>query len=201
MATVTSGPPPTGSALLGEWARRRRLKYEPYPNDDWFRAWEPYDTMVSATTYYNSVSWPLRSASVTHAEPWNAEPGSEPLDRTVLTFISHRGFRWRAAARGGEHFNTRVAFLENAPPPTVTVGDPHWDEHMVTFAASGSEAEQAFPPAVRKLLSGWGFSGHVEVRPGGLIVHWAGTHPTPEHFERLLPAVPKLLGAYFGSRP
>lgn len=188
-------PLPEGSDRVAAWARQHRFAYEAYPNAAWFAAWEPFDTMVSAETHYNAVSWPLPPGSVTVAEPWYAPVDSEPLDRTLLVFVSHGGFLRRAAARGGEHFNPRVAFLESAPPPTVQLGDAEWDRHMLTFAASGSEAAAAFPPAARRLLSSWRFSGHLEVRPGGLVVHFAGMKPTPGDLERLPPAVPKLVAA------
>jgi hypothetical protein len=186
---------PEGSDRIAGWARQRRYAYEPYPDHGWFLAWEPYDTMVSPEAYFNSVSWALPPGSVTVAEPWLAPVDSEPLDRTLLVFVSHPGFVRRAAARGGEHFNTRVAFIENAPPPTVQIGDATWDSHMLTFAASGSEAAAAFPPAARKLLASWKFSGHIEVRPGGLVVHFAGMHPVPQDLDRLPPAVPQLVAA------
>src|SRR5262245_55576195 len=141
MASAAPRPPlPDGSDRVGAWARARRFVHEPYPDERWFRAWEPYDTMVSAGVYYNAVSWSIPPGAATITEPWYAASDSEPLDRTALLFIQHPGLMRRAAARGGEHFNTRVAYLENPPMPTVQVGDPRWDEHMVTFAASASEA-------------------------------------------------------------
>lgn len=163
------------------------------PNQEWFRAWEPFDTMVSAEAYLNSISWPLAPAQITIAEPWLAALDSEPLDRTLLAFVSHPGLYRRAAARGGEHFNTRVAFIETPPPPTVRIGDPKWDEHVLTFAASAAEAAAAFPKGARELLASWGFSGHIEVRPGGLVLHFAGTRPAPDHLSRLAKAIPPLV--------
>jgi hypothetical protein len=169
------------------------MTFEPYPNESWFRAWEPYDTMVSAETYYNAASWSVPPGSATIAEPWLAPLDGEPLDRTVLLFVSHPAFVRRAAARGGEHFNTRVSYIENPPMPTVKIGDPVWDAHIVTMAASASEAAAAFPPGARRLLESWKFAGHLEVRPGGLVVHFAGTRPEPEHLERLVRTVGPLL--------
>jgi hypothetical protein len=118
---------------------------------------------------------------------------SEPLDRTLLAFVTHPGFKSHAAARGGEHFNTRVAYLESPEPPRVQIGDSSWDRHMVTYAASGSEAARAFPAAVREKLSVWRFSGHLEVRPGGMILHFAGLKPSPDGYERLLRGIPELV--------
>lgn len=189
-------PLPEGSDRVAAWARQHRATCEPYPNPDWFQAWEPHDSMISAEAYFNAISWSLPPGSVTVAEPWYAPVDSEPLDRTLLVFVSHPVFVRRAAARGGEHFNTRVAFIENPPPPTVQIGDKEWDSHMLTFAASGAEAAHAFPPAVRRLLASWRFSGHIEVRPGGMVVHFAGMKPAPHDLERLPPAMPKLVAAF-----
>jgi hypothetical protein len=90
---------------------------------------------------------------------------------------------------------TRVAFVESPPPPKVTIGDALWDSHVTTFAASGSEAARAFPPRLRKLLAGWGFQGHVEIRPGGLALHMAGLRPVAEHYQRLFGITRELLHA------
>jgi hypothetical protein len=194
MASAAPRPPlPEGSDRVAAWAKGRRLVYEPYPDERWFRAWEPYDTMVSAEAYYNAVSWSIPPGSATVAEPWYAPTDSEPLDRTALLFIQHPGLVRRAAARGGEHFNTRVAYVENPPMPTVRLGDPRWDEHLVTLAASASEASHAFPPGARQQFLAWQFTGHIEVRPGGLIVHFAGTQPIPEHLDRLVAAAAPLV--------
>ncbi len=199
MPSTAPQPRPPGTDAVYHWAKKRLFSFEPYPAEAWFRAWEPFDTMVSATQYYNAVSWALPPGSVTAAEPWNAPEDSEPLERTVYLFISHAGMRARAAARGGEHFNTRVSYLESAPPPRVTLGDPTWDHAMVTLAASGSEATAAFPVAARRLLQSWGFSGHIEVRPGGLVVHFAGTKPVPAELDRL-PEASRQLVVAFGAR-
>ena len=186
---------PEGSAQIEACARARRLTYEATPNPGWFAAWEPYDTMVSAEGYVNSVSWSMPPGTATIAEPWLAPLDSEPLDRTLLAFVTHPGFVRRAAARSGDHFNTRVAYIENPPPPTVQLGDSAWDAHVTTLAASASEATAAFPSAARQLLLSWRFNGHLEVRPGGMVVHFAGTRPSPEHLDRLLSSVPTLVRA------
>lgn len=192
----TPPPPlPEGSAEVAAWARGRRLRLEPWPDQAWFNAWEPFDTMVAAEAWFNAASWSVPPGSATIAEPWHAPIDSEPVDRTALLFISHPGFVRRAAARGGEHFNTRVTYLENPPMPTVKLGDPTWDDHMLTLAASPSEAAAAFPKAARQLLASWRFNGHIEVRPGGLVVHFAGTRPVPEHLDRLYHAVGPLVKA------
>jgi hypothetical protein len=172
--------------------------YEQWPDQGWFHAWEPYDSMVSAEAYFNSVSQALPPGSVTAAEPWFAPVDSEPLERTLLLYVSHPAFVRRAAARVGEHFNTRVAYLESPPMPTVTLGDPSWDNRFTTLAASPSEGAAAFPVGARRLLESWRFAGHLEVRPGGLVVHFAGTRPSPEHLDRLLSSAPELVRALGG---
>jgi hypothetical protein len=187
---------PPGSDQIAAWARRRRVSYQPHPDQAWFRAWEPFDTMVSASSYFNAVSWALPLGSATVAEPWLAPLDSEPLDRTLLGFVNHSSFTRWAAARGGEHFNTRVSFIESAPPPRVEIGDPGWDRFMATFAASPAEAAAAFPPSARKKIASLGFTGHIEVRPGGLIVHFAGFRPMPEALEQLYVAIPQLVSAF-----
>jgi hypothetical protein len=149
--------------------------------------------MTSPEAYFCAASWPLPPGTVTLAEPWMAPVDSEPLDRTVLAFVSHPGFVRRAAARAGEHFNTRVAYLENPPPPTVQVGDATWDAHAQTLAASPAEAAAAFPAPARELLLSWKFAGHLEVRPGGMVLHLAGLRPVPEHLDRIFRTVPKLV--------
>jgi hypothetical protein len=113
-------------------------------------------------------------------EPWYATDDGEPLERALLGFAMHPGITRRAAMRVGEHFMTRVAFLESPSPPQVRIGDALWDEHVTTFAASAEVAAAAFHPRLRKLLAGWGFQGHLELRArGGLVVHWAGLRPIP----------------------
>lgn len=192
-------PLPPGSDRVAAWAKEQRFAYEALPDQQWFRGWEPYDTMNSPEGWFNSVAWALPPGGVVVAEPWLAPLDSEPLDRTALIFVMHPGFRRRAAARGGEHFNTRVAFLESPPPPRVELGDPEWDAHMVTFAASPSEAVEAFPPGARRLLARWGFAGHIEVRPGGLVVHFGGMKPVPEQLARLPHSIAELVQAFFAG--
>src|SRR6185503_8205654 len=101
----------------------------------------------------------------------------------------------RAAMRVGEHFLTRVAFLESPPPPRVSVGDKIWDANVATFAASALEASTAFHPRLRKLLAGWGFQGHLELRAGGLVIHQAGLRPTPEDADRLVRVVTEIVNS------
>ena len=187
---------PPGSEQVGAWAKRRGFSYEPRPDPSWFLAWEPYDSMTSPEAYFNAVSWMLPPGTVTLAEPWLAPVDAQPLGRTALVFVQHPTFVRRAAARVGEHFNTRVVYLETAAPPTVILGDRGWDGWAVTLAASPSEAAAAFPRGARELLRSWGFMGHIEVRPGGLVVNFAGLPPLPEHLERIAASVSELVARF-----
>ncbi len=180
---------------VAQWAMSRRLAYVARPDETWFRRWEPYDTMAPPQHYFASVTWNVQGGSVVVVEPWTTSEDMDPLERTIMAFATHPGLMRRAAMRVGEPFMTRVAFIESPPPPRVTVGDKLWDENVTTFAASGSEAAAAFGPHLRKLLAGWGFQGHLEIRPGGLVVHWQGLSPTPDGYDRLLAAVPQIASA------
>lgn len=151
--------------------------------------------MVPFAYYFNSCSWPANPGSIALVEPWTEEDTFEPMDRTILGFAKHPGLRWRAALRVDDHFITRVAFLENPPAPVVKIGDKVWDENVVTRAASAGEALKAFTPTLRRLLQTWGFRGHLEMRPGGLVVHHAGYRPTPTHFEQLSQSLTQLVTA------
>lgn len=186
---------PPGSLMVARWAHSRGLTFVARPDEAWFRRWEPYDTMAPPEHYFASVTWNAPGGSVVLVEPWTTQEDMEPLERTLLAFAVHPGLVRRAAMRVGEPFMTRVAFLESPPPPRVTVGDPLWDQHVTTFAASGSEAAAAFNPHLRKLLAGWGYQGHLEIRAGGLVAHWQGLLPTPEGYDRLLAAMPQIVGA------
>ncbi len=179
---------PLGSREIEAWALGSRLGHEARPDEAWFRRWEPHDAIAPPSAFYNSVTW-LAAPDPGHivvVEPWYAAEDAEPLDRAVVAFAVHPGLRRRAAMRVGEHFLTRVAYLESAPPPTVQLGDAAWDANVVTLAASGAEAAEAFHRRLRKLLSGWGFQGHLEIRPGGLVVYYAGLKPIPAGYDRLL---------------
>jgi hypothetical protein len=179
---------PLGSNSVAAWAARAGLAYEPAPEEDWFRRWEPHDAVTPPSTFFNSCTWLAapHPGHVVLVEPWYAPDDVDPLDRVVVAFAVHPELRWRAAMRVGEHFLTRAVYLESPPPPTVKVGDATWDENVVTLAASGSEAASAFHRRLRKLLWGWGFQGHLELRPGGLFVYYAGLKPIPEGYDRLL---------------
>lgn len=181
-------PLPSGSSAIASFAAQARLGYEAHPDEDWFRRWEPHDAIAPPGAFFNSCTW-LAAPDPGHivvVEPWYAAEDGEPLDRAVVAFAVHPALRRRAAMRAGEHFLTRVAYIESAPPPTVRLGNPAWDARMVTLAASASEAEGAFHRRLRKLLVGWEFQGHLEIRPGGLVVHYAGLKPIPAGYDRLL---------------
>ncbi len=179
---------PPGSSAIATWAARARLGYEPHPDEDWFRRWEPHDAIAPPGLFFNACTW-MAAPDLGHivvVEPWYAPEDGEPLDRAVIAFAVHPALRWRAAMRVGEHFLTRAAYIESPPPPTVQIGDPVWDANVVSLAASPAEAANAFHPRLRKLLSGWGLRGHVELRPGGIVVYYARLKPIPEGYDRLL---------------
>ncbi|WP_437871567.1 hypothetical protein [Sorangium sp. So ce363] len=188
-------PPPLGSEHIAAWAARRGLAFTARPDEAWFRRWEPYDTIAPPSAYLSACTWTANPGHAVIAEPWYAEGEAEPLERTLLGFAAHPALQRRASMRVGEHFLTRVAFIESAPPPRVTLDDALWDAHVTTFAASQREAAGAFHPRLRKLLARRGFQGHLELRPGGLVVHCAGLRPIPEHYERLLGVVRELVNA------
>jgi hypothetical protein len=200
MSKATTLRLPPGSDEVAAWARQARVAHQPCPNHDWFGAWEPFDTMISPSGYFNSVAFAVPLGSITIAEPWYAALDSEPLDRTLLSFVTHPAFRRHAAARGGEFFNTRVSYLENPPPPRVEIGDPAWDRHFLSFAASASEAAAAFSAPARNKLAAWRFAGHIEVRPGGLILHFAGLAPVPHAYDWLFRHLPELVEAWFRKK-
>jgi hypothetical protein len=194
---VPGSPLPQGSDLVQRWAAANGLHYQAFPAESWLRAWEPFDTLTPPGHYLNAVTrGSHQHGPYVVVEPWYApDLETEPLERALLAFVTHPGLVRRAAMRVGEHFVTRVAYLESPPPPKVQIGDKLWDTHVVTHAASPSEAAAAFPPRLRGMLAGWGFQGHVEVRAGGLVVYVAGARPTPEGYQRLLGVTREILHA------
>ena len=125
----------------------------------------------------------------------------KPIDRTVFGFASHPGLRWTASMRAGEHFITRTTILTDPPPPQVPMGDAVWDRNVVTRAASAQAARGAFTSALRTLLQSWGFTGHIEMRPGGALIHQAGLQPTPEGYEQMSQVLPKIVQAALIADP
>jgi hypothetical protein len=192
---------PPGSIDIAQWAGRSGLGYEAFPDERWFRRWEPHDTIAPPTCFFNSCTWITAPGHVVLVEPWYAAEDAEPLERTVIAFAHHPLLQRRAAIRVGEHFLTRVAYLESPPPPTVRIGDALWDQHVTTLAASPSEADAAFHPRLRKLLVGWGFQGHLELRAGGLVLYVAGLAPTPAGYDRLLRIVKELVSKAVAPYP
>ena len=186
---------PPGSGPVAVWAHQRGLLYDPRPDERWFRAFEPFDTLISPARYFNACTANAPPGSITLVEPWTEEDESEPLDRTVLSFVVHPRLGARASARSGEHFLTRVSFLVDPPPPQVTLGDAVWDAHVTTFAPSSEEARRAFTPALRELLRVRAFSGHLELRPGAAVIHLAGISPTPQGYESALAAARAIVDA------
>jgi len=192
---------PGGTDRIAHWAARNGFAWRPVPEQEWFHAWEPYDTMVSPPRYINSVPRQYRRGAITFVEPWMGDEDTEPIDRTWMAFACHPRLIRKASARVGESFLTRVAFIETPPPPKVLLGDKEWDEWAMTFAVQQSEAQAAFRPQVRQVLRAWKFQGHVELRPGGLILQVAGMGPTPENLEHLAKFAPAVLDAALEERP
>ncbi|MRG95463.1 hypothetical protein [Polyangium spumosum] len=195
-----SGPQRTfGAERIAGWAYANGFAWSPFPGETWFRQWEPYDNIAPPGHYLHAVTRQTPHGPYVLVEPWYAvDLDTEPLERTVFAYATHPRLVRRAAMRVGEHFVTRVAYLESPPPPTVTIGDKLWDQHVTTFAASPAEAAAAFPPPLRALLASWGFSGHVEMRPGGLALFMAGLRPVAEHYQRLLGVTREVLHAAVG---
>jgi hypothetical protein len=191
---------PSGSDLVARWAASQRLAYAARPDESWFRAWEPHDTMIAPELWLNAVTKQLPGGLVVVAEAYAAGERCDPIERAIVAFGQLRGPTRRAAMRTGEPYLTKTVFLEQAPPPRVSVGDPVWDEHVSTFAASGSEAAAAFPTGLRKLLAKRGFRGHLEVRPGGFVVHHEGLGPRPEHYDLLFRVALDVGGALAAGR-
>jgi hypothetical protein len=193
---VTTSRQSFGAERIAAWALSSGFAWTPFPAETWFRAWEPYDTISPPGHYLHSVTRASPHGPYVCVEPWYASDlDGEPLERTLLAYATHPSLMHRAAMRVGEHFVTRVAYIESPPPPKVTIGDAVWDNHVTTFAASGSEAARAFPPRLRGLLASWGFQGHLEVRPGGLTLYMAGLRPVSEHYQRLFGIAREVLHA------
>ncbi len=195
-----SGPQRSfGAERIGAWAHANGFAWNPFPSESWFRQWEPHDNISPPGLYLHAITRPTPHGPYVLVEPWYAtDLDTEPLERTLFAYATHPNLMRRAAMRVGEHLVTRVAYLESAPPPKVELGDKLWDEHVTTFAASPSEALAAFPRRLRTLLASWGFQGHLEMRPGGLVIYMAGLRPVPEHYQRLLGIAREVLHAALG---
>jgi len=66
---------------------------------------------------------------------------------------------------------------------------------VVTFAQNPKATLNALPKPMRSLLKRWAFSGHIEIRPGAAVIHYAGLRPTPQHYEQLVRIVPEIVTA------
>ncbi|WP_272460085.1 hypothetical protein [Polyangium jinanense] len=188
-----------GADRIGAWAYANGFAWNPFPGESWFRPWEPHDNIAPPGHFLHSVTRQTPHGPYVLVEPWYApDLETEPLERTIFAYAAHPNLVRRAAMRVGEHFVTRVAYLESAPPPKVQIGDKLWDQHVTTFAASPVEAAAAFPPRLRSMLASWGFQGHLEMRPGGLVIFMAGLRPVAEHYQRLLGVAREVLHATLG---
>src|SRR5688500_5546198 len=99
---------PSGSDAIAAFARARGLGYEATPREDFFRRWEPHDTMVAPETWYNACTEVARwGGHVVIAEPWTAGASLEPLERTLVAFVTVPWLTRRAAMRVGEPFLTK----------------------------------------------------------------------------------------------
>ncbi len=186
---------PIGSDKVRHWARSRGLGYDPRPNERWFREWEPFDMLTSPAAYLNACSWNANPGSATIVEPWTEDGLTEPMDRTIFAFVRHPNLVHRASMRAGESFVTRVAFLSDPPPPEQKVGEPRWDDNTCTRAASVGEAQAAFTPTLRTLLRRWGFQGHLELKPGGLLLYFVDLKATPDHYDAMMQRIPMVVNA------
>src|SRR6185437_9090051 len=65
---------PLGSNEIAAWAHRARLGYEPHPDEDWFRRWEPHDAIAPPGVFFNSCTWMAAPdpGHVVVVEPWYA---------------------------------------------------------------------------------------------------------------------------------
>ncbi|HHH12067.1 MAG TPA: hypothetical protein ENK23_08365 [Sorangium sp.] len=186
---------PAGTDEVARWALTQGLQYAAHPDEQSLRNWEPFHTMVSPARFFNAVSQLSPPAAFTVVEPWTEEGLEAPMDRTLLGYATHPGLRGSASLQVGEHFITRVSFLSDKPPPKVTLGIAAWDAHVVTRAASPELARAVLTDALRALLQGWSFMGHLEIRAGALVVYHANTKPTVAGYQRMAHALPQLLNA------
>ncbi|MBI4952472.1 MAG: hypothetical protein HY908_10600 [Myxococcales bacterium] len=207
MPTVAPGPP--GSEAVAHWAASRGIGYAVRPDEAWFRAWEPFDTLISASRYYNACSWAASPGAVSLVEPWTEEEeGTEPIGRALLGFAQHPGLRHRAAARCGEGLLTRVSYLAGPPLPRAPLGDARWDAAVVTLAHTPDEARAAFHPRLCEALAPFVLAApsggavgasqadlarpalHLELRPGGLVLYGSHLVPSAEGYAELARLVP-----------
>jgi hypothetical protein len=187
-------PPPPGSYVVASWAGARGYPFQYNPDDSWYRAWEPFDTLVAPARYLNAVATSVRRARLVVVEPWMAYGDDSPVARTLFAFVRHPAVRGRASMHiGGSHV-TRVTFLHSPPPPRQRLGDEVLDPHATVYAPTPADVQFSFPAALRAYLRDEHFEGHLEVRPGGFVLHRAHLDPNPGGYERLLAFATEALG-------
>lgn len=192
---------PPDSEQIAAWARLRGVPYFKYPDELWFRAWEPFWVLISPLHYFNAVRFHHGDTQVILVEPWFCEDGFEPQQRSLFAFVSHYGLKYRAAARIGASSLTRVAFLGENKPQEQSTGDIEWDDLAITYAPSHLDAVRAITPSLRKLLREWSFRGHLEFKHGGLLLHIEDAQPIPSDCERVLNWIPKVLEKALKEQP
>ena len=57
------------------------------------------------------------------------------------------------------------------------------------------EAQAAFTPTLRTLLRRWGFQGHLELKPGGLLLYFVDLKATPDHYDAMMQRIPMVVNA------
>mgnify|MGYP000726978934 CR=1 FL=1 len=143
-ALVSTPPPkpfvPQGSDHLAHWARLHNAAYVLNAPEEWFRQWEPHDTLVAPELFYNSITLRLPSiwghrpiGDLVIVEPWTA-PAAMP------THIGHRDLA--AVGCGSPHDGADATYLveirchtpEGAPVANVRLVHPESGESGVTSA-------------------------------------------------------------------
>ena len=191
---MVDAPPPPGSHAVARWAGTRRYPFQFTPDDAWYRAWEPFDTLVAPARYVNAVAANVRRAQLVIVEPWMAYGDDAPVGRTLFAFVRHPRVRGRASLHLGRSHVTRVTFLHSPPPPKQRLGDDVLDRAAVVYAPTAAEVPLAFPPALLAYLRAMLFEGHLEVRYGGFVLHRTGVEPSPAGYESLLEFATEALG-------
>lgn len=192
---------PAGTDQFVAWVKHKGWPYQLWPDLTWYSSWEPFETIVAPSRYFNAVQVPIQGAHAVVVEPWNALGDITPLGRTLLAFVEHPGLFYRASCRTGGSYLTRVAYLDGSKPIRQFVGDPEWDDSIETFADSPLDAARALTPSLRKLLLSWHFEGHLEIRKGRLMLHVADVEPSAGDYSRLAAWLPTVLEKALKQRP
>ncbi len=191
---VDAPPPPPGSHAVARWAGARGYPFQYAPDEAWYRAWEPFDTLVAPARYLNAVATNLRRAQLVVVEPWMAYGDDTPVARTLFAFVRHPRVRGRASMHVGVSHVTRVTFLHSPPPPRQRLDDEPADGELRVYAPTPGDVALSLPPPLRAYLRAAQFEGHLEVRHGGFVVHRAGLEPTPGGYEALFSLASEALG-------